>query len=175
VERVTLLRGELALGKANLGLLTSILEREGNHRLSIVRMGWIPTKRVGQTSGRFNFPELARQVEEVAIGRLHRDPIATADPQVEVDVRGGEASRTPPLAELFGVGQRSVHGRARSSESSLEPEHEMLACHVVHLQSVFALLSSRSGRTGSRVCAASSVVDQWRLGSRPAASCPRKG
>jgi hypothetical protein len=45
-------------------------------------------------------------MEELALGRLHRDPISAAHLHVQDHLRTGEPLRPPPLGDLIRVGHR---------------------------------------------------------------------
>ena len=144
VERKAFLCGELALRQEDLGPLTSILERKLDYRLPVVRIGGIPPKRVRQTGGRIDLPELAREVEEVAIRRLHRDPVAASDARIELNAGSGEASGAPPLREFPRVAQRPVYGRPRARQDPLQAQHRSVACrHLTPLPRIAGPLRRR--------------------------------
>jgi hypothetical protein len=117
---------ETAVDQENLGPVISILKGQRDYRLSIVRVGRGPSKRVRQTGGRIDLPELSREVEEIAFRRLHRDPIAAADERIEINAGSAKASRPPPLNELGRIGQGSVYDRPRERQKPLQAQHQSI-------------------------------------------------
>jgi hypothetical protein len=122
-------------------------------------MRWIPAKRVREPDRRFDLAELARQVEQIAVGRLHSDPKAAADLQVDLDAGRVKPRGTPPLPEFLGLGQRREYGFASGGDDPLEPQHESLASRHSQLPLTGGVCSS--GARLPRV-----MVVTWRWFSR---------
>src|SRR5207244_6462968 len=94
-----------------LSRLAEIPQREHNNCFSIVRVGGLPAKCIDQPGNGIDLTEFSREKEAVAIGWLHRDPIATSDPQVEFDARSRKSLGTPPLSQQLRLGMHPEHQR----------------------------------------------------------------
>src|SRR3954451_19173451 len=68
------------------------LGRQRCHRLSIVGVGGIPSKRVGQAGGSIDLSELSREVEGIAIRGAASRSGSCRRARIELDTRSGEAS-----------------------------------------------------------------------------------
>jgi hypothetical protein len=94
------------LGEFDLGCAGALAQREAGHRLSVVVVGWFPAKGIGQAGRWTDLDVLPDQVEELAIGRLHRDPVSAAHSHVEGHLGTDESLGPPPLGDLIRVGHR---------------------------------------------------------------------
>lgn len=85
VEVVPRLRGKGTLVEHELRGLADDAQRNRDDRLPIVGVGILPAKRVREPVRRIDLAKLSCQVEELAFGRQHRDPISAADAEVAFD------------------------------------------------------------------------------------------
>jgi len=77
--------GKRPLVQGQLGPSTEVRERQRHDRFLVVGIGVLPAKRVGKPGGKSDLTKLPLQEEGVALRGLHLDPVAAADPEVELD------------------------------------------------------------------------------------------
>jgi hypothetical protein len=85
---------ERVLGELDLGRAVALAQHQAGNRLAVVGVGRLPAKRVGQARRWFNLDVLASQVEELALGWLHRDPVGT--PTLGSRVTSGQVNPSGP-------------------------------------------------------------------------------
>jgi hypothetical protein len=88
--------------------------------------GWgvLPHERIGEAGGRVDVAELSGEIEGIALGRLHLDPVAASPAWVEVEAREGEAIRPPPFRQLIRIAEQTEHGRRSGRKDALYLEGE---------------------------------------------------
>jgi hypothetical protein len=77
--------GKRTLVERQLGLPAKVRERQRHHGLLVVGSGLLPPERVGEPGGRSDVTELPLEEERLALRRLHLDPIAATDAEVELE------------------------------------------------------------------------------------------
>jgi hypothetical protein len=103
---------ERGLGELDLRRAVALAQHQARNRLAVVGVGRLPTKRLGQARDWFNLDVLASQVEELALGLLHRDAVRTTHSQIEGYLGAGEPPRPPPLGDLLKIGLTSCPCRS---------------------------------------------------------------
>lgn len=136
VKRTPRLGGEDALINNQPSPLAQFPKRERDDRLAIIRVRWVPSKRVGQASQRLDLAELSLKIEQIAVGWLHRDPVAASDTRVELDAGSSKPSGAPPFRKLVRVCMRSENERPRRGRTRSRCSVSSSECAVTpHLQS----------------------------------------
>ena len=92
----------------------------GGPGLAVVGVGFLPAKGVDEAARRVDLEELAREMEQVAIGWLHREAIDAPHPEIEVYLGRREALWPPPFRQIGWIGERSEDLLWRRSENALE-------------------------------------------------------
>ena len=98
----------------DLGCAVSPGQCNARHVRAVVRVRRFPTERVGQARRWLDLDVGPGQVEELAVGRLHRYPVGAAHSQLKGHFRAGEPVWTPPLSNLLRIGHHAEHLRRRA-------------------------------------------------------------
>src|SRR3954452_6931560 len=117
---------ERPLGETHLRRLTEIPKRQFGESLGVVGIRGLPHEEQHKPLGRIDLPELAGQMEGVALGRLHLDPVALADPRLELEVCHALSLGASPLGELLRVGAGVEGERRGRRKNALDLEYESL-------------------------------------------------
>src|SRR5579872_2241422 len=105
VRRRAMAGRELAVGEDELGLIAARVELDAHERLRAVGCRpRHPAPGVDKTCGRLDFAVCAFENERISGSGLHHEPVVPAGAQVDLGLGAGELSRTPPAAELLGIG-----------------------------------------------------------------------
>src|SRR5215217_447488 len=124
VQLAPRLSPERALAQAGLRRSAEVPERQLDQRLDVVGIRRLPSEGMGEAAGRVDLAELAGQVEGIALGRLHLDPVAAPDARVVVEARHAEARRSPPPCQLVRVRESVEHDRRRRRQDPLDVKRE---------------------------------------------------
>src|SRR5262245_65676009 len=100
-----LLRCKQSLREGELSSVTKVGEGDSDDRFSVVRSGLVPAEGVHEAARRVDLDELAREVEQIAVGWLHGEAVAAGNPEVEVGLRQGASAWAPPPGQLNWLGQ----------------------------------------------------------------------
>src|SRR5919108_3816023 len=118
VEFAPLHGRERPLYQAELGASALVRQRQLGQGFLVVGGRRVPNERVCEARRCVYCTELTGEVEEVALRRLHRDPVSPADARVEVDTRAPEPVRPPPDRQLVRARQRFVNPLARRRQNA---------------------------------------------------------
>ena len=122
VEIVPRLGRERPLLEDELSPVAGSSKGERDHRLLIVGIWLLPFEGVREATRSIDLEERAPQMEQLTVGRLHRDPILPAYAHVELDVGRGEAGWTPPLRELLRLDARGEYSIGRRGQGARQVE-----------------------------------------------------
>jgi hypothetical protein len=95
-------------------------ERERHYRLLVVGIRLLPNERVDKAPRRIDLAELAAQVEDVSVRRLHSDAVPPSVADVKLKAGSGEVRRTPPLRQLLGLNASCEHALKRCLQDFLQ-------------------------------------------------------
>ena len=112
-----------------------------------------PTRSEGKTRRDVDLAKRPRQLEGVAVGRLHFDQVGPADARDEVDTRDAEPSRAPPLSELGSACEELEYARTRGRKQPCQLQRKPIRRHAAILcrgGSGAQLLRATSGSAASR-------------------------
>jgi hypothetical protein len=98
VHVTSLLVVDTLVNNDHLGAVAAPLEANDH----VLRLCLFHAPRVRERVRRFDSLELAADPDDATVGKAIRDPVLTADPQVDVCVNTLDILRSPPVLELCG-------------------------------------------------------------------------
>ena len=124
MERVSSLVCERPLIDNELRSLAVVRERQCHERLLVVRIRLFPLERVHEAAGRIDHRISPAEMECLSLRRLHRDAVAPAVANIEIEGGSGEPCGTPPLGELTRLDARREHPLSRRLQNRLQTQSQ---------------------------------------------------